>query len=192
MSTVCQRLRRIRPPTDPDERHPDAVERARDQDTRLREPIRPHVDHPTHNPKVAGSNPAPATQEHAGQARSPGPGLMLFPPDLYSTGLAKSRRRASTRQPEESVTVRDKWVRGAKPAGPCRAPWRSRRAGSLRGVVEVGVDGAHSARYYCICPRSGVPAHVLDVAAVGVNVRVGERDRHRWWAHAISTGWSAT
>jgi hypothetical protein len=30
-----------------------------------------------HNPKVAGSNPAPATNRHAGQARSQRPGLLL-------------------------------------------------------------------------------------------------------------------
>ena len=32
-----------------------------------------------HNPKVAGSNPAPATKEMPGQARSRGPGLRHFP-----------------------------------------------------------------------------------------------------------------
>ena len=42
---------------------------------RIRPPIRPHVTLSAHNPKVAGSNPAPATKEMPGQARSLGPGL---------------------------------------------------------------------------------------------------------------------
>jgi hypothetical protein len=146
-----------------------------------------------HNPKVAGSNPAPATNRHAGQARSRRPGLSLsgalvavgapighlchaWPHRATELRSAQGRRLPATPSPLGPGCV------GRRPTS-----WQRRRRDASNAVPAARCDGRQ-----CGLPAEGAAPGGRHRHAVGRSpVPQPSRRRCAWPRGAGGRGWIA-